>query len=141
MKRSSVRSAITLTALWLSIALFSVPAFNAAPQHGFGVKEYDRFHDVLHPLQHEALPKNDFRRIRAKSSLLVNRGWAIVRLGIPAGTSEDKREEFAEGLKKFGRALTRFKSRAKRGSNDQLKESYSAVHDSFEVLAEMLPRK
>ncbi len=141
MKRSSVRSAITLTALWLSIALFSVPAFNAAPQHGFGVKEYDRFHDVLHPLQHEALPKNDFRRIRAKSSLLVNRGWAIVRLGIPAGTSEDKREEFAEGLKKFGRALTRFKSRAKKGSNDQLKESYSAVHDSFEVLAEMLPRK
>ncbi len=141
MKRSSVRSAITLTALWLSIALFSVPAFNAAPQHGFGVKEYDRFHEVLHPLQHEALPKNDFRRIRAKSTLLVNRGWAIVRLGIPAGTSEDKREEFAEGLKKFGRALTRFKSRAKRGSNDQLKESYSAVHDSFEVLAEMLPRK
>ncbi len=141
MKRSSVRSAITLTALWLSIALFSVPAFNAAPQHGFGVKEYDRFHEVLHPLQHEALPKNDFRRIRAKSTLLVNRGWAIVRLGIPAGTAADKREEFAEGLKKFGRALTRFKSRAKRGSNDQLKESYSAVHDSFEVLAEMLPRK
>jgi hypothetical protein len=109
-------------------------------KHGFGVKQYEHFHDVLHPLEHEALPQKDFRRIRAKSAQLAKRGNAIVRLGVPRGTSEQNRPEFARELKKFSAALTRFRSDARRGTNDELKTSYSAVHDSFEMLAAMLPR-
>lgn len=109
-------------------------------KHGFAVKQYEAFHDVLHPLEHEALPRKDFRRIRSKSAQLAKRGNAIVRLGVPRGTSEENRPEFAKELKKFSAALTKFRSDARRGTNDQLKTSYSAVHDSFEMLAAMLPR-
>lgn len=105
------------------------------------MKQYEDFHHVLHPLEHEALPKKDFKRIRTKSALLVKRGLAIVELGVPAGTSEDQKEEFAKGLKTFSKALARFKTDARKGTNDQLRTSYSAVHDSFEMLAGMLPRK
>src|SRR5688572_927840 len=70
-------------------------------KHGFGVKQYDAFHDILHPLEHEALPSKDFRRIRAKAAQLASRGRVLVRLGVPRGTSADNRAEFARELKKF----------------------------------------
>lgn len=140
---------IALPALLLSaIILFSsMGTTSATPhkvqhesKHGLSVKEYEDFHRVLHPLEHEALPKKDFRRIRAQSSLLVKRGKALVKLGVPQGTSEEHKEDFAKGLIKFSEALAKFKADARKGTNEQLKTSYSAVHDSFEMLAAMLPR-
>jgi len=131
-----------LTAFLLSTAsLGALGATNAAPQHGFSFKEYEEFHDVLHPLEHDALPKKDYRRIRSQANLLVKRGNSIVKLGVPRGTSEDKKEEFAKELDSFRQALAKFKADARTGTNYQLKASYSAVHDTFEILAAMLPRQ
>jgi len=135
-------NAVMVLALFLS-TIFALSAMrsDAAPQHGFSVKQYETFHDVLHPLEHEALPKGDYKSIRTKAGLLYSRGRAIVRLGVPAGTSEEQKAEFVKGLKTFSQALTKFRSDARRGTNEQLKVSYSAVHDSFEMLAGMLPRQ
>lgn len=141
-KRYCLFAIFLITALLLSTALldgFGAPS--TAAQHGFSVKEYESFHDVLHPLEHEALPKKDFKRIRSQANLLVKRGNAIVKLGVPEGTSADKKEEFAKELDSFRKALATFKADARRGTNDQLKTSYSAVHDTFEMLAGMLPRQ
>ncbi len=118
-------------------------AFNSQEhqgKHGFGITQYDAFHDVLHPLQHDALPNKDFKSIRTKSALLTNRGRAIVKVGIPAKMSDENRAEFARELKKFTKALTKFRNDARRGTDAQLAVSYSAVHDSFEMLAALLPR-
>lgn len=134
--KAAVVFATILSTAFLSVAIRT----NAAPQHGFSVKQYEAFHHVLHPLEHDALPKGDFKRIRAKSAQLLSRGRAIVKLGVPAGTSEDQKDEFVQGLKTFSKALTKFRADARRGTNDQLKISYSAVHDQFEMLAAMLPR-
>jgi len=108
---------------------------------GFSVKQYEDFHHVLHELQHDALPKKDFARIRSKSGELVKLGEAIVKLGVPQGTAAANVEEFKKELKRFSDALARFSADAKTGTDEQLTVSYSAVHDSFELLAEMLPRK
>ncbi|MBA3357058.1 MAG: hypothetical protein H0U18_14185 [Pyrinomonadaceae bacterium] len=141
MKRLRILTFFVLTAVLLSTASFSAPgATNAAPQHGFSSQEYEKFHDVLHPLEHDALPKKNYRRIRSQANLLVKRGNAIVKLGVPNGTSEDRKEEFAKELDSFREALAKFRADARRGTNDQLKVSYSAVHDKFELLAAMLPR-
>ena len=109
-------------------------------KHGFSIKQYEDFHEVLHPLQHEALPNKDFKVIRAKSALLTKRGQAIVRLGVPRGTSKENRAQFVSELKKFSKALTKYRADARRGTDLQLEASYSAVHDSFEMLVAMLPR-
>lgn len=125
-------------------ALFSIsllPVYGAALDHGFSVKEYENFHDVLHPLEHEALPNNDFKTIRARAGELVKLGEAIINLGVPRGVKEKHVDEFKDGLKKFDEALVKFKSDAEGGTDDELRESYSAVHDSFEMLAALLPRK
>ena len=142
MTRLRILALCVLTAFLLSTASLSAPnAAITAPQHGFSVNEYEKFHDVLHPLEHDALPKKDYRRIRSQADLLVRRGYAIVKLGVPRGTSEDKKEEFAKELDSFRQALAKFKADARTGTNYQLKASYSAVHDKFEMLAAMLPRQ
>jgi len=107
----------------------------------FSVKEYNEFHRALHPLQHEALPRKDFQRIRTKADELVKYGEAIVKLGVPPGTSETNVAEFRKELKRFGDALAKFGAHAKSGTDGQVEASFSSVHDSFEVLAEMLPPK
>ena len=124
------------TSLLLLFAFCTV----AAAQHHSGPKVYEEFHDVLHPLEHEALPNKDYRRIRSQSGELVKRGKAIVKAGVPDALTGDKRTEFVSEMKAFDLALNKLKTTARRGTNSQLAKSYSAVHDSFEKLMHMLPR-
>jgi hypothetical protein len=137
-KRYRLASIFVFSALLLSTGPLVFSATGATAQHGFSVKEYETFHDVLHPLEHDALPKKDFRRIRAQANLLVKRGNAIVKLGMPASMADDKKEEFTKELNSFRKALARFRVDARRGTNAQLKTSYSAVHDTFEMLAGLI---
>jgi hypothetical protein len=138
LKLTRTTSVFVITAV-LS-ALFLVNFAHATRQHGFSVPQYEKFHDVLHPLEHEALPKNDFRRIRNKTPELVRLGKAIVAVGVPSGTKDEQKQEFASKLKEFDTALGKLRTNARRGTNAKLKASYSAVHDTFEMLAAMLPR-
>ncbi|HEV7681009.1 MAG TPA: hypothetical protein VGO68_02720 [Pyrinomonadaceae bacterium] len=143
-------SRLLLVFSFAAICLVTVPSSglsNAAVvqeghggKHGFHFKQYEDFHAVLHPLQHEALPNKDFKEIRAKSALLTRQGRAIVKLGVPRGASKENRAEFITELNKFNKALKKYRSDAKHGTDTQLEASYSAVHDSFELLAAMLPR-
>ena len=107
---------------------------------GFGIKEYDAFHDILHPLEHEALPKGDFAKIRAQAKELSKRGDAIVKLGVPKEIKAEKTDAFRKHLNDFATALVKFNSDAESGTDADLKTSFSAVHDLFEELAHMLPR-
>jgi hypothetical protein len=132
---SNMERHATVALLLVVSCLISVTAFAS----DFSVKEYDEFHNVLHPLEHEALPKNDFATIRARATELITLGQAITKLGIPRGTKQEHVEEFKKELKQFRTALTKFRSAAKSGTDQELKTSYSAVHDSFEMLAGMLP--
>ena len=124
------------TALLLLFASCTV----VAAQHNSGPKVYEEFHDVLHPLEHEALPNKDYRRIRSQSGELVKRGKAIVKAGVPDALTGEKRTEFVSEMKAFDSALNKLKTSARRGSNTKLASSYSAVHDSFEKLMHVLPR-
>jgi hypothetical protein len=130
---------------FLVIVCVATLAFLLAPvtraQEHFSVKEYNSFHDLLHPLEHEALPAKDFQRIRSNAADLVRRGEAILRVGVPKGTAERYREDFRKELKKFKSALSQLRRDAKRGPDTQLETSFSAAHDSFEMLVGMLPRK
>lgn len=134
----SVFAAVLLGSLFMGFAI-SVSANHGG--EGFSVKEYEDFHQVLHELQHDALPKKDFTRIRSQAGTLVRLGEAIVRLGVPQGTGAASVEAFKKELKRFSEALVRFSADAKGGADEQLTVSFSAVHDSFETLADMLPRK
>ena len=137
----SVLTAVTLISGTASLMLAHGAGPGGALDHGFSVKEYEDFHHVLHPLEHEALPNNDFKTIRAKAPELVTLGEAIMKLGVPRNVEAKHTDDFKEWLRRFSSALSEFKRDAKDGTDEQLKASYSAVHDSFEMLAAMLPGK
>ncbi|HEV8370008.1 MAG TPA: hypothetical protein VGQ39_18790 [Pyrinomonadaceae bacterium] len=107
----------------------------------FGVKEYDEFHRVLHHLQHEALPKNDLATIRTRAKELIKLGDEVLKLGVPEGTKAENVESFKKELATFRKALAKYGADAESGTDADLKTSYTAVHDSFEELAGLLPRK
>ena len=94
---------------------------------------YERFHEVLHPLQHEALPQKNFAEIRRRSNDLLKRGKVIVSLGVRQAPKRN-REEFAKVLSRFERALATLKADAKKGSDADLEKSFTAVHDLYEEL-------
>ena len=124
-----------------SLALMSVSGGSNRSTSDFGVKQYDDFHDVLHPLEHEALPQKDWARIRSNAKEFVRRGRAIVKLGVPRGTAANNIAEFRKELKKFNAALAEFSKDARNGTDGKLEASFGSVHDSFEMLVGMLPRK
>jgi hypothetical protein len=131
------------TAVLLSSLIVVGATFSRAhlADENFSVKEYHEFHRVMHPLQHDALPAKDFQRIRASMPELVTFGDAIVKLGVPPKTAAKYVEDFRKELKKFSDALASFSEHAKSGTDQQVEGSFASVHDSFEVLAGMLPRK
>lgn len=137
----SILTAATLFSGTASLWAVRAVTGHGAADHGFSVKEYEDFHHVLHPLQHEALPNNDFKTIRAKAPELVKLGEAIMNLGVPRTVEAKHTSDFKEWLGRFRAALSEFKRDARDGTDEQLRESYSAVHDSFEMLAGMLPGK
>jgi hypothetical protein len=139
-KKKFPRLTVMLTFL-LTATIFGPVAQAATLAEDFSVKEYDEFHRVLHPLEHEALPKNDMATIRRRAGELIKLGEAIVKLGVPAGTKSEYVENFKKELEKFKSALAKYGTDAESGSDTDLKKSYSAVHDSFEELVGMLPRK
>jgi hypothetical protein len=126
---------LSMVSLVFAISL-TVSAVAADPAN---VKEYDHFHELLHPLEHDALPQKDFKRIRENAGELIKRGKAIVKLGVPKGTVEKNFAEVRNELRKFDGALKQLNTAAKKGSDAQVESSFSAVHDSFEMLMGMLP--
>lgn len=141
MKMAQALSHLALGAI-LILTVEASRAANAVVQQRFAIEEYELFHEVLDPLQHEALSQRDFQSIRSVANELVARGNAIVALGTPAefpGASESKRREFVKTLRKFERALAIFRTDAHNGSNTSLKKSFHAVRRSFERLADLVP--
>jgi len=131
---------LRILSVTIVLVAFSLVLTSAAREDEFKIKEYNAFHHLLHMLQHEALPQNDLKTIRAKAPELVKLGGAIVKLGVPKGTPADKVEDFKAALGRFEKALDKYDTDAKSGSDNTMKNSYIAVHDTFEELADKLPR-
>lgn len=135
-----MKVSVRLVVITLVAVVSMATAINAMDGH-FSVKEYDDFHKVLHHLQHEALPKNDMATIRSHAKDLIKLGDTIVKVGVPKGTKAENTEKFKTELENFKTKLVKYGADAESGTDADLRTSYVAVHDSFETLAEMLPRK
>ena len=139
MKRTFTLTLSLICALFVASAIGAQEHGEGHGGHNFPAPQFDRFHDILHPLQHEALPNNDFRTIRARAGDLYNAGRAILRLSVPrsATNAAELRRKRAE----FSRALSVYRRDARRASDAQLRASYERVHDTFEELAHLWPRR
>jgi hypothetical protein len=138
MKRYHSLSVVIFAAILILIPGIPYTSTKAVAQNCFLIEEYRLFHDVLHPLQHEALPRRDFPRIRLMAGELVTRGKGVLEIrGVPEAPKANRRE-FAKAWRTFDKALAKFKTNAKTGRDSRLTASFAAVHDSFETLADLV---
>ena len=94
------------------------------------VKDFER---VLHDLK-LALSKNDYGTIRSKAGDLLKLGEAVINLGLQTDTKPENVEAFNE-LEDFRKALDKYGVDAELGVDADVKDSYSAVRDSFTKLS------
>lgn len=113
---------------------------HAEEAHGsMGDAAFDRFHDLLHPLQHDAVPQNDYARIRRDGRDLVLAGRRITNNVVPATVADTAK--FCDEQARFELALKEFDRAARRKDDAELKRSFASVHDTFEELASLIRRR
>jgi hypothetical protein len=135
------RVRILLTALLVTMLSITFTQARTNTASDFGIKEFDAFHDVLHPLEHESLPKKDYEQIRNRASDLFHHGKAIVKLSVPKNLKQENIDPYKDELSKFDASLKNFAKAARNGSDAELVDTFSAVHDSFEMLAGLVRQK
>lgn len=127
--------------LILTLAVLgSISATTRAEEPGFPTPELKAFHDVMHPLVHEALPAKDAARIRAAARDLDAGRSAILRGGTGSATGKAKLE-VVKRLEAFNSSVTKLVQASKGTGNDaDVLASLDAVHTAFEELVAGWPK-
>jgi len=136
-----------LCTLLLALAVFTTASFSQEKEaaksehkkgeHGFALRELTAFHDVLHPLVHEALPSSDFGSIRKGIDGLLEKAMTIQQAKLPRklqGRSKEFKKKAAELVKQLEGM-----SETKNNVDDAtIEKQFNDVHDTFESLAELV---
>ncbi len=106
----------------------------ATDEHAMPVKELNEFHEALHPLVHESMPKGDLGAVRAKLDLLHKRAVAVQKARIP--------KEFASRTKEYDRLsaqltkqVNELKALKKPEDKEAFTKTFDAMHETYEELA------
>ena len=106
------------------------------PVHSFAVKELKAFHDILHPLVHDALPKSDFGRIKKGLDKLLQKAIAIQKAKLPKELA-GRKEEFKNTSNNLVTQLQDMVAMKDKVDDETLEKTFNEMHDTFEQLAEI----
>lgn len=90
----------------------------------------DAFHDLLHPLWHEAYPNKDSAAIKAQVPKLKVRAKLIL------STAEGREKERTAGARSLVDAVTTLEEAAAANDGPSILEALRVVHENYEKLAE-----
>jgi len=102
---------------------------------GSMVKEVDSFHELLHPLVHDAYPKKDFGSIRKALPDLISSARSLGKAKLPKELTA-KREAYRKESKKLMKQLKDLD--AKKMPDEQFGKLFSEMHDTFENIMEIV---
>ena len=108
----------------------------AKKKPAFAMKELKAFHDVLHPLVHDALPKSDFGRIRGGLEKLLEKAKAIQAAKLPKPL-EGRSQEFENVSESLVAGLEDMVSMKDKVDDATIEKLFNEMHDTFEQLVEI----
>ncbi|MBM2840245.1 MAG: hypothetical protein HW412_773 [Bacteroidetes bacterium] len=106
-------------------------------EHGLALKELTAFHDILHPLVHEALPNSDFATIRKGIDELLEKAMVIQQAKLPKkllGRSKEFKKKAAE----LAKELQEMSETKDKVDDATIEKQFNEMHDTFESLAEII---
>lgn len=105
--------------------------------HKFALKELKVFHDVLHPLFHDALPRGDFSTIRSKLHELHKDAVAIQKAKLPKKLA-GRQKEFDNKSAVLVSLLGDMVSMKDIVDDATIEKMFNDMHEAFEGLAELM---
>ena len=97
------------------------------------VKELDEFHELLHPLVHDAYPNKDFAAIR-KAIPGLKRSAKLVRAAVLPKELAPAKHNYKKESRKLLKQLTELDKRKNKLSDEELGMKFMEMHDTFEEL-------
>ena len=105
--------------------------------HDFALKELDEFHDLLHPLVHDAYENGDFETIRAGLGDLVPKAVAIEKVKLPK-KYDSRKKEFQKQAKLLVSQVKDLAQIKDKVDDEILGSKFDEMHETFEHLAGLL---
>ena len=99
-------------------------------------KELDAFHELLHPLVHEAYPAKDFAAIKKGIPGLIKSAAALKTAALPKELSA-KKTVFNKTAKKLLQQLNQLDKKKETWKDKEYGEKFMAMHDTFEKMIDM----
>jgi len=101
------------------------------------VSAMEKFHTLLRPLQHQAVPNNDIRAIQTNAGKLQTLAGQIQDASLPESLKEyrQKIEKLTGELFEASKALN---AESDTLSDEKILAKFATVHDHYEALAEVI---
>ncbi|MBX7220646.1 MAG: hypothetical protein K1Y36_11920 [Blastocatellia bacterium] len=130
--------ALSLFFMTIEVTARPLPQHKQAEESKFPTVELAAFHDVLHPLVHEALPQKDAGRIRRGAAELAKAKKRVVKAPLPK-MNEDHKKNVTELVGFLDASVDDLVKAAKQTGNDEdVLKALDAVHLEFEDLVEAI---
>lgn len=128
--------------LKLLLLLFAVFALNLSSHAQtqdtvWHVPELDAFHDVMHPLWHDAYPAKDYDAFKKMVDEVNIKAKAVYSATLP-GIQRDKQLKWNEGVIKFQQSVENYGKYAAANENENLLKSAEDLHSNYEMLVRIV---
>ena len=107
-----------------------------AEGHVIAVPEMDEFHEVLHPLVHDAMPEKKFDVVRGKLGELLKHARSVQKAKLPAEL-EDVRKEYRKSAE---RLVNQIRKLQKTRDNGKFEALFDEMHMTFEGMMGMVKK-
>ena len=129
---------LSVTIILASTCFYAQETMDAAKKsHGSdatSVKELDAFHELLHPLVHEAYPNKDYSTIRKAIPDLVTAAKKLKNASLP---TELNKKEFKKNSSKLLKELTALNKKKDKLTDEEFGKKFMEMHDTFESIMEL----
>lgn len=124
--------------LVLIISLILASTLNSQTQDTvWRVPELDDFHEVMHPIWHDAYPNKDYDALKKYVDEVNEKAKAVYSAQLP-GINREKQLKWNDGVMKFQAAVEEYNKTAQSDDNEGLLKAAENLHTNYEMLVRII---
>ncbi len=129
---------IGLSLGFVLILMFACQQQNAKSEDQIGLMPaMEKFHTVLRPLQHQAVPNNDVEAIKSEAQNLYELAEQVADATLPEAL-QNQSETVKEHQQNLVNAVKNLQEQIQTGSSDDIISAFSDVHNQYENFADAI---
>lgn len=122
---------------FLIMLLFNATSLGQTQDTVWRVPELDDFHEVMHPIWHDAYPSKDFEALKKFVDEVNAKAKAVYAATLP-GIQREKQLKWNEGVMQFQSAVEDYNKYAAADDNEGLLKAAENLHTKYEMLVRII---